>query len=130
MMALAIFILPTPAAAQDNLDVAAAGRSVVRVVVLTMVDGEADSINTGSGVAIAPDKILTNAHVLAEAEEGDTIIGVVPSEGRKRFTGRLIAYEPARDLALIQLIDGRVEAATIATGPVPDGAGVAALGYP
>lgn len=122
--------LATPAMAQDNLDVAAAGRSVVRVVVVSVLDGEPSGIGTGSGVAVAPDKILTNAHVLADAAEGDAIIGVIPSEGRKRFTGRLIAYEPDRDLALIQLTDGRVEPATIASGPVPDGAAVAALGYP
>jgi serine protease Do len=127
---LIVQFLPTPALAQDNLDVAAAGRSVVRVVVVPLVDGEPDGIGTGSGVAVAPDKILTNAHVLADAAEGEAIIGVVPSEGRKRFTGRLIAYQPERDLALIQLLDGRVEPATIATGPAPDGAAVAALGYP
>lgn len=109
---------------------AAAGRSVVRVVVVSLEDGEPADIGTGSGVAIAPDKILTNAHVLQAAAEGEAIIGVVPSEGRKRFTGRLIAYQPSKDLALIQLTDGRVEPATIATGPVPDGAAVAALGYP
>ena len=100
------------------------------MVVVTLVDGEPESINTGSGVAVAPDRILTNAHVLADAAEGEAIIGVVPSEGRQRFTGRLIAYQPGRDLALIQLTDGRVEPATVATGPVPDGAAVAALGYP
>jgi serine protease Do len=131
--AFAIFLTALwtfPTIAQDNLDVAAAGRSVVRVVVVAMEDGEAAGIGTGSGVAVAPDKILTNAHVLADAAEGEAIIGVVPSEGRKRFTGRLIAYEPSKDLALIQLLDGTAEPAAIATGPVPDGAAVAAIGYP
>lgn len=127
---LAVLAMGVPAPAQDNLDVAAAGRSVVRVVVVAMADGEATGVGTGSGVAVAPDKILTNAHVLADAAEGDAIIGIVPSEGRKRFTGRLIAYEPQRDLALVQLLDGKVEPATIASGPVPDGAPVAAVGYP
>lgn len=128
--ALALALASGPATAQDNLDVAAAGRSVVRVVVVAMADGEATGVGTGSGVAVAPDKILTNAHVVADAAEGDAIIGIVPSEGRKRFTGRLIAYEPQRDLALVQLLDGRVEPGTIASGPVPDGAPVAAVGYP
>ncbi len=128
--ALLALLLPVSATAQDNLDVAAAGRSVVRVVVVSLEDGEPADIGTGSGIAVAPDKILTNAHVLTAAAEGEAIIGVVPSEGRKRFTGRLIAYLPGKDLALIQLLDGRVEPATIATGPVPDGAAVAALGYP
>jgi len=127
---LTLVLRPGPALAQDNLDVAAAGRSVVRVVVVTLEDGEPADIGTGSGVAVAPDKILTNAHVLSSAAEGEAIIGIVPSEGRKRFTGRLIAYEPQRDLALIQLLDGRVEPVAIATLPVPDGAAVAALGYP
>lgn len=130
LLALALLATGVPAPAQDNLDVAAAGRSVVRVVVVAMADGEATGVGTGSGVAVAPDKILTNAHVLADAAEGDAIIGIVPSEGRKRFTGRLIAFEPQRDLALIQLLDGRVEPASIASGPVPDGAPVAAVGYP
>ena len=129
LTALAL-LAAAPAAAQDNLDVAAAGRSVVRVVVVSMLEGEPSGIGTGSGVAVAPDKILTNAHVVADAADGEAIIGVVPSEGRQRFTGRLIAYEPKRDLALIQLLDGRVEPATIASGPVTDGAAVAALGYP
>jgi serine protease Do len=125
-----VLALPAPAPAQDNLDVAAAGRSVVRVVVVALEDGEPADIGTGSGVAVGPDKILTNAHVVTAAADGEAIIGVVPSEGRKRFTGRLIAYQPSKDLALIQLLDGRVEPAAIATGPVPDGAAVAALGYP
>jgi hypothetical protein len=129
-LALALVLAAVPAPAQDNLDVAAAGRSVVRVVVVGMEEGEATGVGTGSGVAIAPDKILTNAHVLADAAEGDAIIGIVPSEGRKRFTGRLIAFEPQRDLALVQILDGKVEPATIASGPVPDGAPVAAVGYP
>lgn len=129
-LAFQLLLLPAPALAQDNLDVAAAGRSVVRVVVVAMEGGEPQGIGTGSGVAVAPDKILTNAHVVVDAADGDAIIGVVPSEGAKRFTGRLIAYQPQRDLALIELTDGTVEPATIATGPVPDGAAVAAIGYP
>lgn len=129
-LVLGFLALAAPARAQDNLDVAAAGRSVVRVVVVAMEGGEPQGIGTGSGVAVAPDKILTNAHVVVDAANGDAIIGVVPSEGSKRFTGRLIAYQPQRDLALIELTDGTVEPATIATGPVPDGAAVAAIGYP
>jgi S1-C subfamily serine protease len=130
LIVLVLQLLPIPAQAQDNLDVAAAGRSVVRVVVVAMAGGEPQGIGTGSGVAVAPDKILTNAHVVVDAADGEAIIGVVPSEGAKRLTGRLIAYQPQRDLALIELTDGHVDPATIATGPVPDGAAVAALGYP
>jgi hypothetical protein len=130
MVALVFQLVASSAHAQDNLDVAAAGRSVVRVVVVAMEGGEPQGIGTGSGVAVAPDKILTNAHVVVDAANGDAIIGVVPSEGSQRFTGRLIAYQPQRDLALIELTDGHVEPAAIATGPVPDGAAVAAIGYP
>jgi V8-like Glu-specific endopeptidase len=129
--ALLLALLPAmPARAQDNLDVQAASRSVVRVVVVGLEGDSPSGIGTGSGVAVAPDRILTNAHVLADAAEGNAIIGIVPSEGRQRFTGRLVAIDTRRDLALIQLTEGRVEPATIATGAVPDGAAVAAVGYP
>lgn len=116
--------------AQDNLDVAAAGRSVVRLIVADTADGEVTNVGTGSGVAVAPDKVLTNAHVVSDAVDGEAVIGVVPSEGHRRFTGKLVAIDPDKDLALVQVVDGRIEPATIASGPVPDGAAVAALGYP
>lgn len=125
------FALAGPAQPQDNRDVAAATRSIVRVL-LAASDGEAAFIvGGGSGFAVAPDMIVTNAHVVGPLVEGEAqYLGIVPSEGKDSYGGKLIAYSPEQDLALIQLTEGRVSAATIFPGAVPDGAGVSAIGYP
>jgi serine protease Do len=128
--ALLLALLPLPALAQSNPDIDAAARSVVRVVV-TGEDGEGGrGIGMGSGVAITPTRIVTNAHVVESAAESDGFVGIVPSEGRKRYEGRVVAYSAALDLAVIAISDGRIEPATLYGGVLPDGAVVAALGYP
>src|SRR3546814_6728601 len=62
---LALFALTLPARAAD--DISAASRSVVRVVTVAMVDGEVVGFGHGSGIAITPTRILTNAHVVESA---------------------------------------------------------------
>src|SRR3546814_15650140 len=55
---------------------------------------------------------------------------LVPSEGQKSYPGKLIAIDTARDLALIEMEEGRVPSAAVYTGPLESGADVVALGYP
>ena len=120
--------LPLPALAQSNADIDAAARSVVRIVVTSDAgDGE---VGMGSGVAVTPTRIITNAHVVERAVENGGFVGVVPSEGRKRYEGKVVAYAPDLDLAIVEISRGRIEPATLYGGPVADGAAVAALGYP
>lgn len=124
-------LLAGPAHA-DPADIAAASRSVVRVV-LAATDGDKVAfVGHGSGFAVAPDKIVTNAHVVEIArQEKSVVIGIVPSQGGTSYGGRVIAYSPGNDLALIQLQDGgRVPPMTVFSGPVADGADVVAVGYP
>ena len=118
-----------PAAADD---ISAAARGVVRVVTIAIVDNEVVDFSHGSGFAIAPNRIVTNAHVveLAAQYPGDVVIGVVPSEGDKSFRGRVVAYDPARDLAEIAFEGDALPPLTLYSGPVTDGAPVVALGYP
>ena len=130
LLALLALLLPSLAAAQDNIDVAAATRSVVRVLVVELDGEEIAGLGHGSGVAISPTLILTNAHVVAPAVESGAILGIVPSEGKTSYEGKVIAFAPEADLALIELTEGRIPAATLYVGGVPDGAQVAALGYP
>ncbi len=126
--ALVLLALPALAPAQSNADVDAAARSVVRVVVTNEAnDGE---VGMGSGVAVTPTRIVTNAHVVENAVENGGFVGIVPSEGRKRYEGKVIAYAPDIDLAIIEISNGRIEPATLFGGPVADGSAVAALGYP
>jgi len=127
---LALLSLTLPARAAD--DISAVSRSVVRVVTVAMVDGEVVGFGHGSGIAITPTRILTNAHVVESAAKypQNVALGVVPSEGQKSYPGKLIAIDTARDLALIEMEEGRVPSAAAYTGPLDSGADVVALGYP
>ncbi|USU04568.1 serine protease [Sphingomonadaceae bacterium OTU29MARTA1] len=118
-----------PASADD---IGATARGVVRVVTIAVVDGQVVGFGHGSGVAIAPDRIVTNAHVmeLAERYPDNVVVGVVPSEGDKSYQGRVIAYDAQRDLALIEFAGARLPVAALYTGPVGEGDAVVALGYP
>lgn len=128
--------LPTPAPATSATpqadDVAAAERSVVRVVTVAIVNGEVVGFGHGSGFAIAPNRIVTNAHVVGDAAEfpQNVVIGIVPSEGTRSYPGRLIRLDRRRDLAIVELERGRLPAASVYTGPVAQRETVYALGYP
>ena len=129
LLLLALLALPAPARADD---IAATGRSVVRVVLIASVNGRVVGYGHGSGIAIAPDRIVTNAHVveLSQRFPDNVTIGVVPSEGDQSVQGRVLAYDPQRDLALIGFKGAKLPAATLYVGPVSDGDPVIALGYP
>ena len=116
----------------DPGDIAAAARSVVRVVLVSDPDGNPQLIGHGSGFAIGPDLILTNAHVVDPArEDRDIRIGVVPSQGESGWFARIIVLSRTKDLALLKLTEpGSLPQMTFFTGPVADGADVFAVGYP
>ncbi len=128
LLCLVLALLAAPALAQ-NADIDAAARSVVRVVVVPQGQSGGE-VGMGSGVAITPTKILTNAHVVETAVESGAFVGIVPSEGRRRYIGKVVKYAPQIDLAVVELEEGRIEPATLYDGAVPDGSNVAALGYP
>jgi len=68
--------------AADPGDVDAASRGVVRVVIIGEEGGEPVPVSHGTGFAVSATRIVTNAHVVAEAVQDDTLrIGIVPSEG-------------------------------------------------
>jgi S1-C subfamily serine protease len=104
--------LPATALAEQQ-DIAAAARGVVRIAIVATDGSEAYFVGHGSGFAVAPDKVITNAHVVElTREEKNLVIGVIPSEGRKSYGGRVIAYSPGNDLALIQLEEGHLPVST------------------
>ncbi|MES2137744.1 MAG: trypsin-like peptidase domain-containing protein [Pseudomonadota bacterium] len=115
-------------------DIGAAARGVVRIIVASKdySDPENSSVGFGSGFAISPHHIVTNAHVVEAAQNpyADTVVAIVPSEGRRALTGVVIAYDSVRDLAIIDVGDTRLEPLAIYSGPVDAGQHSAALGYP
>ncbi len=106
-------------------------RGVVRVVLIASKGDEAYFVGHGSGFVVAPNKVLTNAHVVELLRtEKDLVIGIVPSEGKRGYGGKLIAYSPGNDLALIEVKDGRLPVSTFYAGALADGQHVTAIGYP
>ena len=125
-------LFAAPLARAEPADIAAASRGVVRVV-LVASDGESvQYVGHGSGFAISPTLVVTNAHVVADAREDDSmLIGVVPSEGATGYLARVVAYSPRNDLALLRLVDkGTIAPLALFPGAVEDGAEVFAVGYP
>jgi S1-C subfamily serine protease len=128
--ALLLLILAIPAGAEQQ-DVAATVRGVVRVVIIATNGNDSYFVGHGSGFAVAPDKVLTNAHVVEMLRtERNLALGIIPSEGAKSYGGKVIAYSPGNDLALIQLTSGTLPVSTFFAGAVTDGQHVTAIGYP
>jgi len=109
---------PDPRIGADP-DVLSAGGAVVRVLSTACGLGV-----EGSGWAVEPDLIVTNAHVIAGAD--DT---TVTTQGGVELEATPVYYSPADDLALL-----RVEGAQLPTLPVTsersEGEDAAVLGYP
>jgi len=129
--ALLVLIAPAATLRADPADIAAVSRSVVRIVLVAEADGQVYYVGHGSGVAVSPTRIVTNAHLVAMLREDPSIvIGIVPSQGSESYGGKLVAYSPGNDLALIALENGRLPPATLLAKPLEDGARVIAIGYP
>jgi S1-C subfamily serine protease len=109
---------PPDRAIASDPKVLAAGDSVVRVLSTACGLGI-----EGSGWAVEPGLIVTNAHVIAGAD--DTTV-TTPDGAELKATP--VYYSPDRDLALLR-IDAELPTLTISSRR-PLGAGAAVLGYP
>jgi len=131
-LALLLTCLALPASA-DPGDVEAAARGVVRVVLIGSENGQPVPVSHGTGFAVSPTRIVTNAHVVTEAAQDDTLrIGIVPAEGEGGAFARVVAISPRNDLALLEIARGslRLPPLALAGGVSPDLGEVAAVGYP
>ena len=133
LIALLILLvaIPVPATAEPG-DIDAAARGVVRVVIIGNDDDEIFPISHGTGFAVTPDTVVTNAHVVRDTmSDPDLRIGIVPSGGGEAVYGRILAVNARTDLALVRLTgDLRLPPLAIAAGPVPDSGQVVSVGYP
>lgn len=98
-----------------------AARSVVKVTGTAFQCGQNQS---GSGFIVAPDRIVTNAHVVAGVNEP-----VVEVPGGGAFSGRVVYFDPTNDLAVISV--SGMTAGPIPLGPtLPQGSDAVFAGYP
>ena len=75
-------------------------------------------VSFGSGVAIAPARVVTNCHVLAAGIVGDgrTLTAEVKEAGqRARRAARLVGADPARDLCVLDAPGLGVSVGTLGT---------------
>jgi S1-C subfamily serine protease len=79
----------------------------------------------GSGFVISPQHVLTNAHVVAGVTTGPFIYA---TNGRV-YRGRVVLYDPSRDLAVID-VPGLTAASLQFAPPAADGTNAIVAGYP
>ncbi len=130
LLLTAFALSPAPARA-ESADIEAAARGVVRVIIIGRDGEQIFPISHGTGFAVGGERIITNAHVVAEAMEDNRLsIGVVPAEGEQAVYARLVSVSPRNDLALLELTEPLgLPPLTIAGNPPQSGA-VTAIGYP
>ena len=84
----------------------------------------ASSGGLGSGFFVTDDTVVTNYHVVKANRE--VVVGLF---GGERTTGRLIAHDVARDLAVLR-VDSRGIPVDLYAGELPLGETVEAVGHP
>lgn len=121
---------PFPAAPVDLPDDAVAAR-IAREASGSVVRVEAEacgSIDTGTGFAIAPGVVVTNAHVVAGAP--DVFVSSASEAGRRRRQAMVVLFDPSLDVAVLQVPGlGVPSLRWTASEPARGAAGVA-LGHP
>lgn len=111
--------LPRPTA--DTPALAEAAQSVVRI---TGNAYECGQNQTGSGFVVAEGRVVTNAHVVAGVTEP-----VVEVPGGDALRGRIVYFDPTKDLAVIA-VDGMTTAPLALASNLPTGATGVVDGYP
>ena len=130
---IALVAVTTPQAVlADAADIQAAARGVVRVVIIDSDGDQLIPLSHGSGFAVSPMRIVTNAHVVREAAMDDELrIGIVPSDGADASFAKVIRVLPGKDLALLEITgELRLPPLSIAGAREADGAEVLSVGYP
>jgi hypothetical protein len=130
-VAAALFVaLTASASAQTSID--EAERGIVRVVVILESTEGRMLYGSGSGFVVAPNLVVTNAHVVAPARQRPEYgVAIVAPQGDGLLAARIIRYSPLTELALLEFSGGGdIPPLTISTVEPHAGDGVVALGYP
>ncbi|MCT2558357.1 serine protease [Tsuneonella sp. YG55] len=133
ILLFALFALALPAPARPEAsDIAAAARGVVRVVIVGTDGQRVFPVSHGTGFAVTPTRIVTNAHVVREVLQDDTLrIAIVPPDGDGADYGKVASVSSVKDLALIEVTGAlRLPPLTLTGIAAGDGDEVAAVGYP
>ncbi|MDY6055290.1 CvpA family protein [Micrococcus sp.] len=115
---------PSPTLPPEQAAVRMASDPSEAVVRVSSTAEQCGQVQSGTGVAVAPDRVLTNAHVVAGVETP-----MVQDAERGVHTARLVALDTARDLAVLA-VDG-ADLPVLPLGPeLTRGAQAEAMGFP
>lgn len=78
----------------------------------------------GTGFVVAPNRVMTNAHVVAGTDQ------VFIDLGPGRFAAEVVLYDPREDIAVLSVPALDAEALDFVQEPADSGDSVIALGYP
>lgn len=102
----------------------AASSASAAVVRLTGTAAQCNQVQSGSGVAVAPDRVLTNAHVVLGVDAP-----TVTDRARGVHAARIVHLDTAHDLAVLA-VDGADLPVMPVGAELTGGASASVLGYP
>jgi S1-C subfamily serine protease len=105
----------------DTDPLTAAAQSVVRIGGTAYACGQNQ---TGTGFVVAPDRVVTNAHVVAGVDQP-----IVEAPNGQTLEGRVVYLDPVDDLAVVA-VDGLAAAALALSPDLAVGAEAVVEGYP
>jgi S1-C subfamily serine protease len=111
---------PDPALANNPVVVGAAP-SVVKI---RSVASSCQKLLEGSGFVISPDRVMTNAHVVA----GSSSVSI--EANGKAFDATVVSYDPAVDIAILAVAGLPATPLVFDDTPAKTGTDVVVLGYP
>ncbi len=106
------------------LDDPALTRSAASVARISGIAYACGVTSTGSGFVVAPERIVTNAHVVAGVDAP-----VVELPGRRAHDARVVYFDPVDDLAVLA-VDGLEAAPIDVVGTLDPGTAAVVQGYP
>ena len=102
----------------------AASSASAAVVRLTGTAAQCSQVQSGSGVAVAPDRVLTNAHVVLGVDAP-----TVTDRARGVHAARIVHLDTAHDLAVLAVDDADLPVMPVGA-ELTGGASASVLGYP
>lgn len=114
----------TSAAPSATTTAPASSASTAAVVRLTGTAAQCNQVQSGSGVAVAPDRVLTNAHVVLGVDAP-----TVTDRARGVHAARIVHLDTAHDLAVLAVDDADLPVMPVGA-ELTGGASASVLGYP
>ncbi|MDY6996770.1 MAG: acid resistance serine protease MarP [Actinomycetota bacterium] len=120
---------PTAVASVDAPDAALAESAVVGAISPSVVKvrGLASScqkVLEGSGFVVAPNRVMSNAHVVAGSES------VTVEVGGQSYEAGVVSYDPDADISILDVPDLPAAPLQFADGEAPSGTDGIVMGYP